>query len=34
MVTANLNHEQRPSSIGDNEDDNDNRQMQSRLVSN
>jgi hypothetical protein len=34
MVTANLNHERRPSSNVDSEDDeNNNRQIQSRLVS-
>ncbi len=34
MVTANLNHERRPSSVVDSEDDEtNNRQNQTRLVS-
>lgn len=34
MVTASLNHEQRPHSSGNNEDaENDNRSIQTRLVS-
>ncbi len=34
MVTANLNHERRPSSVVDSEDDEiNNRQIQNRLVS-